>query len=188
MFPRRSLVLAVCALLAPATLSARGPTPTVVVLVRHAERAATPADDPVLTEAGRARADALRAVLADARVDAIITTHYERTRKTAEPLAKAAKVAPVIVRAGADTAAHVREVAAAVRGQPAAGLVVVVGHSNTIPPIIAALGGPTLPDLCDAEYARLFTLVLPPDAPPHLIQSFYGAADPVEPCGRTMSR
>jgi hypothetical protein len=66
--------------------------------------------------------------------------------------------------------------------------VVVVGHSNTIPPIIAALGGPALPDICDGEHARLFTLILPPGAPSRLLQSSYGAPDPAEPCGRTMTR
>ena len=184
----RALVLAVVSIAAVAPLHAQSAAPTIVVLVRHAEKAASPADDPGLTDAGRARADALAQALRDARVDAVITSQYERTRKTAEPIATARHLTPVVVRAGTDTEAHVREVAAAVRSQAAGGLVVVVGHTNTIPPVIAALGGPQLPDICDAEYARLFTLVLPAGGSPRLIQSTYGAPDPAEPCGRTMMR
>jgi broad specificity phosphatase PhoE len=102
--------------------------------------------------------------------------------------AQAQHVEPLVIAAGSDTAAHVREIAATVRGQAAGGLVVVVGHSNTIPAIIAALGGPTLRDLCDGEYSRLFTLVFPREGPPRLIRSWYGAPDAAEPCGRTMIR
>ena len=72
--------------------------PTVVLLVRHAEKAAQPAQNPPLTEAGAARAHSLRSP--DAGVTAIITTQYERTRKTAEPTALAMRVTPEAVDAG----------------------------------------------------------------------------------------
>ena len=172
---------------AAATIQAQQ-APMVVVLVRHAEKAPAPADDPGLTDAGRTRAAALADALSDARVDAIITTAVERTRQTAAPLARKQHVTPIVVPAGADTPTHVRAVAAAVRRQAAGALVVVVGHSNTLPGIIAALGGPALPDLCDEEYSRLFTLVLSGEGPPRLIRSAYGAPDAAEPCGRTMVR
>jgi broad specificity phosphatase PhoE len=184
----RALALATVFIAAVTPLDGQTVASTIVVLVRHAEKATSPENDPGLTDSGRARADALAEALRDARVDAVITSHYERTRKTAEPVAAARHLTPVLIRAGTDTSAHVREVAAAVRSQAAGGLVLVVGHTNTIPPIIAALGGPQLPDICDGEYARLFTLVLPPGGPPRLIQSTYGAPDPAEPCGRTMIR
>jgi broad specificity phosphatase PhoE len=187
MLLHRALVLATVFIAVVTPLDGQTVASTIVVLVRHAEKATSP-EDPGLTEGGRARAEALAEALRDARVDAVITSHYERTRKTAEPVAAARHLTPVLIRAGTDTSAHVREVAAAVRSQAAGGLVLVVGHTNTIPPIIAALGGPQLPDICDGEYARLFTLVLPPGGTPRLIQSTYGARDPAEPCGRTMIR
>jgi broad specificity phosphatase PhoE len=187
MLLHRALVLATVFIAVVTPLDGQTVASTIVVLVRHAEKATSPEHDPGLTEGGRARADALAEALRDARVDAVITSHYERTRKTAEPVAAARHLTPVVIRAGTDTSAHVREVAAAVRRQ-AGGLVLVVGHTNTIPPIIAALGGPQLPDICDGEYARLFTLVLTPGGTPRLIRSTYGAPDPAEPCGRTMIR
>ena len=71
----RSFVLAATAILGlgfgprPATVTA---PPTVVLLVRHAEKEAQPAQDPPLTDAGSARARALVAVARDAGVSAII--------------------------------------------------------------------------------------------------------------------
>jgi broad specificity phosphatase PhoE len=183
-----AVAVAVCIVAALGSIEAQQPAPVIVVLVRHAERASAPPDDPGLSDAGRARAEALAEALEHARVDAVITTQYERTRRTAEPLARGRQLTPVIIRAGADTAAHVREVATAVRLQPPGSFVLVVGHSNTVPAIVGALGGPTLPDLCDAEYATLFALVLPADGAPRLVRSSYGAPDPPEPCGRTMIR
>jgi broad specificity phosphatase PhoE len=184
----RALALTALAITAVTPTHAQEAAPTVVVLVRHAEKAASPADDPGLTDAGRARAGALAEAVRDARVDAVITSHYERTRKTAEPVAAARRLEPIVLQAGTDTVAHVREVAAAVQRQPAGGVVLVVGHTDTIPPIIAALGGPQLPDICDGQYARLFTLVLASGGSARLIQSTYGVPDPADPCGRTMIR
>lgn len=56
-------------------------------------------------------------------------------------------------------AAHIAAVASAV--SQTKGVVLVVGHSNTIPAVIAALGGPRLPDICDATYSDLFVLTPP---------------------------
>jgi len=159
--------------------------PSTVILVRHAERAAEPARDPVLTDAGAQRARDLGAALSSAGVGTIITTQFQRTQLTAAPLGTLIGKAPVIVSAGADARAHVDSVAAAVRR--ASGVVLVVGHSNTIPAIIGALGGPKLPDLCDNQYSRLFVLELGSGAA-HLIQASYGASDPPgsDGCTRTM--
>ena len=51
---------------------------TVVLLVRHAEKAAQPGDDPPLTQDGRRRAEALAGVVKDAHPTAIITTQLRR--------------------------------------------------------------------------------------------------------------
>jgi broad specificity phosphatase PhoE len=162
--------------------------PATVILVRHAERAAAPANDPVLTEAGAQRALDLAATLAGARVTSVITTHLQRTHLTARPLAEKLGLTPMVVRAAGPTAAHVDSVAAAVRRRPAGDVVLVVGHSNTIPAIVGALGGPKLPDLCDAEYSTIFILEYPASGEPRLIRARYGAADPpdADSCARSM--
>lgn len=154
---------------------AAAPKPQVVVLVRHAEKAEAPAGDVTLNDAGQARAEELAIALAEARVDTIITTQFRRTRDTAAPLARSLKVTPVVVQAGSETAAHAKAVARAVLDGGRS--VLVVGHSNTVPAIIGALGGPAMAELCEAEYANLFTLVLVPGQPARLIHGHYGAQD-----------
>jgi broad specificity phosphatase PhoE len=162
--------------------------PSTVILVRHAEKATTPANDPGLTPAGVQRAADLAAALSDAHVNAVITTQLERVKATAKPLADAAKVTPVIVPVSSDVAAHVNAVVAEVATRKPGDVVLVVGHSNTISAIISALGGPRMPDLCDAQYSGLFVLQLRANGPPSFVRGKYGAADPPdsEACARTM--
>jgi phosphohistidine phosphatase SixA len=156
-----------------------GPAP-LVLLVRHAEKAADPKDDPSLTPAGMERARALASALRDAEVGAIITTELRRTRETARPLAEARGLTPEVVETrGGGMEAHARAVAAAVR-RHAGATVLVVGHSNSLPAIIAALGGPRLPDICESVYGTLFVLV-PGAGEARLVRSRYGAADPDPP-------
>src|SRR5215467_14078068 len=85
---------------------------TTVIIVRHAEKAAEPADDPPLTAAGEKRAQDLWLAVKDAGVSAVITTQYARTRATAAPTATAGHITPEIVRAGG---ANPKDVADAVR-------------------------------------------------------------------------
>ena len=148
-----------------------------VVLVRHAEKAVEPSDDPPLTEAGRARAAALAAALDGAGIGAVIVTPFRRTRETAQPLAAALGIAPTAVDVKGGMAEHLEAVIRAVRSRPPGEAVLVVGHSNTIPAIVGALGGPRLPDLCDSEYANLFVMILPERGTPRLIEASYGAPD-----------
>jgi broad specificity phosphatase PhoE len=158
----------------------------VVILVRHAEKAAAPKGDVALSDAGLVRAEALAAALADAHVDAIVTTQLRRTRETAAPLAAKRHLTPVVVPTGENIDAHARAVAEALRDLGP--VVLVVGHSDSVPAIIHALGGPSLPALCETQYAQLFTMVTMPGKPPRLVRSTYGAPDPPVPsdCANTM--
>jgi broad specificity phosphatase PhoE len=149
-----------------------------VILVRHAEKDTAPRNDPPLTAAGAARATALAGVVAEVGIDAVVVTPFRRTRETATPVARARGLVPVEVPVGRDIAAHVAAVADAVHARPPGAAVLVVGHSNTIPAILTALGGPALAGLCDRQYAVLYVLSLPADGPARLITASYGAADP----------
>jgi hypothetical protein len=71
-----------------------------------------------------------------------------------------------------------------VRRRFAGKTVLVVGHSNTVAPIVAALGGAKHRDLCDTEYDALFTVVISDDGAVRTLRSRYGAPTPVgETCG-----
>lgn len=175
-FIRHVVALAALAALWPAVAPAQG-KPTTVYLVRHAEKGTTPAADPPLTPAGAARAQALATLLTDSGVTAVITTELARTRETAAPLAAARRLTPVVVGVRVAPAAHISGVVDAVRAQ-GGGVVLVVGHSNTIPRIVEALGGPALPDLCDAAYSNLFVVRMVPGRPATFTRTKFGAADP----------
>jgi broad specificity phosphatase PhoE len=179
-----ALVAAVLLCLVP-TASAQ---PTTVVLVRHAEKAAAPGPDPELSEAGLARAAALAYALSDAGVSSIITTQFKRTRATAAQLAEKLGLTSITVGAGAELAAHAQATATAVRARPAGGVVLVVGHSNTIPVIIRALGGPEFAELCDSEYDKLFVLQIDSAGSARLFRTRYGAPDDpnAPPCVQSM--
>ncbi len=169
-------------LLAGASARSRQEVPTtVVILVRHAEKAAGSGDVPLSPE-GEARARDLSAIARNAGVNAVVTTQYRRTRQTAEPLVAALHLEPEVVAASGDVAANATATADVIRRRLGGRTVLVVGHSNTIPAIVAALGGTKYPDICDAEYDALFVVVISAGAPPRTIRSRYGAASPREGC------
>ena len=154
----------------PQTPSATGQG--TIFLVRHAERADTAAGtttpDPSLSDAGRARAVSLATMLKDAGITAIFVSEFRRTRETAAPLADALGIVPTVV-AQNDVKALLSRFASI------AGNVLVVGHSNTLPMIIEALGV-TPPAIGDADFDNLF-LVTPAQPssglPPRVIRLHY---------------
>jgi len=132
-----------------------------VIFVRHAERAdggtgtgamtGAPAD-PLLSAAGQARAEKLAAMLADAGIKAIYATEFHRTQDTGKPLASKLGLKVETV-AASDTAA----LAAKIRTDHARDVVLVIGHSNTVPAAIKAIGGPAV-TMRDDEYDAMFVL------------------------------
>jgi len=177
----KALLLSVLLFAAPVLAQQPG---TTVILVRHAEKAAAPANDPPLTEAGQVRAKALAVIARGAGVTAIVTTQFARTRETGAPAAEALHITPDVVTAGGTQ--HVQEAARAIRSH-AGGVVLVVGHSNTIPAIIAALGAPQPPPICDSEYDNLYIVTLPASGSAHVIRARYGEPSPAEAgCGSMM--
>lgn len=130
---------------------------TLVVLVRHAEKADEPADDPGLTGAGRRRAEQLAELLSQAAVTAVYATEYERTQATGRPLAERigteVRVRPIGDRR---IEAHSRAMAREVLDEHAGESVLVVGHSNTVPILVEAFTGRRVAPIADDEYDRIF--------------------------------
>lgn len=158
------LAVLAAALWAPTPAAAQGapadaaaPGPGVIYLVRHAETAPDGTRDPPLSEEGEARARWLAVILSHARLDAVYTTDYRRTRSTATPVAAAAGVRPTLY-----DPADLTTFGLALRER--GGCVLVVGHSNTTPALVAALGGDGGPPLPESEYDRLYTLVIRGDS------------------------
>lgn len=153
--------LAAATVLAMTLIPAIASAQKVVILTRHAERADSQATmttmtgapaDPELSDAGKARAQKLATMLVDAGITAMFTTEFIRTKNTAAPLAARLNLTPDVVTA-AQTAAMIDKIKT-----HANETVFVVGHSNTVPAIIKALGGPDV-TIGDAEYDNLFIYV-----------------------------
>lgn len=145
----------------------------VVVLVRHAEKAAEPSSDPVLTEQGVARARALLDRLENIPIDQIITSQLARTRLTAQFVAEQRGIEPDIVPMENGLEEHIVSVAEAVRSKSAGESILVVGHSNTIPSIVRALTGIEIDPIEDDEYSRIIILVTDPDGRTRMVQAAF---------------
>jgi broad specificity phosphatase PhoE len=175
--PRTILLAAVIAGLASVVARPLEGQATLVIIARHGEKADTTQDTP-LSPAGEARAAALARALADTRLDAVFVTEFVRTQRTGGPAAAARGLNERIIPVHDDSIAHARTVAAALRAERPGSAVLVVEHSNTIPLIISALGGPGGVKVCRLEYATLFVMVLDRGRTPRLLRSRFGAADP----------
>jgi broad specificity phosphatase PhoE len=137
-----------------AALSLQAPafSAVTVFLTRHAERAggggAMANDDPI-SPAGRERADLLARMLSDAGIQKIFVTEYKRTQETAAPLARKLNLVPEVSKSPAAAILAMKS-----------GAVLAVGHSNTLPEIITALGGPAIPRIAEDEFDNLYILTI----------------------------
>ena len=148
----------------------------VIFLVRHAERADAPAqaqqshsmlaEDPPLTPAGEQRAARLATVLSQAGITAIYTSEFKRTRQTAAPLADKLKIKPVMA-AAKDPAPLLAQL------KKAQAPVLVVGHANTLPVLIKALGVTEAVAIGDNDYDNIFIVVRGATGKPTLIRLKY---------------
>ena len=121
--------------------------PPTIYVMRHLQRDA--GNDPSLNALGQANAGRLAGWFGHDRPRAIFVTPYKRARETVAPLAAKLGVTPQDYDPR-DTA----KLVAAVRAVK--GPVLIVGHSNTTPAIVRALGGPDAPELADDDYARIW--------------------------------
>ena len=154
---------------------------TTVFLIRHAERADEPRQDPPLTEKGVARSEALARLLSTAGVKAIYTSQFARTKLTAEPLAKqlgvtatpiSLKLNPSNPRAIADEST--KETVDKILSH-AGGSVLVVGHSNSIPDVIKMLGGDVVPTIDEKKFDDLFVVTVYANGKAKVIHLKYGS-------------
>jgi broad specificity phosphatase PhoE len=150
------------------------PTPTVVLIVRHAEKEDA-GDDPGINEAGARRAQALLDVAEASGVSTIYSSQYRRTRETAQPVSNRLNIQLSEMPVSLDNPGNygillARDVLEKHAGQT----VLVVSHSNVIPTIIEALTQTKVPAIDSNEYDHLFIVIVPKEGPPRLIKAQYG--------------
>jgi broad specificity phosphatase PhoE len=134
---------------------------TTIIVVRHAEKVTDNDGDPPLTPVGEARAALLTRMFGDARapghIDAIYVSPTLRNRMTAAPLAARLGLTPIIAPAR-DATGLARRMLREHEG----GRILVVGHSDTVPEIVAALtGAKHLPQIADDEYGTMYVVIVP---------------------------
>jgi len=133
-----------------------------VIVLRHAEKDPQgDPKDPGLSAAGVARAQALARLLAPGKPTRLFASEFQRAQRTLDPLAQALGLKVEVAAAGKGA-----ELAQRLRALPEGSLSVVVGHSNTVPALVEALGGRIerleKGFLAETEFGRLFVLTLPP--------------------------
>ena len=148
-----------------------GPT---VILVRHAEKGE--GKNPELTADGVARAKALAQALSRAGIDAIYSTQFRRTQATAEPVARALGLEVQTWRVDGNARIHATQFAGYLRRHHRGDTVLAVGHSNTVPFIVTALGAGELPQIPEDEYDHLYLVHLDGTKGARLVRARYGAA------------
>ena len=141
-----SLLLALTGCMTATTPAAPEP---VYYVVRHLH---TPEGqrDPDLLPEGQAAAERLVTMLPPPAI--IYVSDYKRTRQTAAPIAELYRLTPVIYDP-ADTPALVTRV----RQGPWP--VLIVGHSNTVPDIVAALGGTRPAPLSHPDFGDVWRIM-----------------------------
>lgn len=128
-----------------------------IVLVRHTEKDTTDAKnpDPVLSAEGRERAVRLMKAIKKYKPHEIFATAYKRTQQTAEPIANkrkkqiqtydASKQGDLVAKIMASETDHY----------------LIVGHSNTIPPLANLLAKKEIfRNLVDAEHGVIWVIRL----------------------------
>lgn len=139
---------------------------TTVFLVRHAEKADAPREDPPLLETGTARAQSLARILGKSGIKAIYTSQYLRTRATAEPLAKQLGIASVAISLKMSpsnprqvSSESIQEIVDKILQTPGENALV-IGHGNSVPDVIKALGGDVVPTMDEKEFDDLFVVTV----------------------------
>ena len=148
-------------------------TPMTVILVRHAEKAVVPPEnkDPDISMEGEKRAAELAKMFGDAGIGAIFVSQYKRTQQTVKPLADKLGLTATPVEAQ-----KTPELIKQIRAQKAGQVVFVAGHNNTVPEVIAALGGPKLPIIPETQYDNLYILTVNSDGSAKLLKLKYGSS------------
>jgi broad specificity phosphatase PhoE len=167
----RSLICSFCLALLALAILPRGAAQQAVILVRHAEKISDDlnARDVPLSRAGEARARLLAEMLRDSGTTAIYASDTLRTRATAQPLARLLKL-PIRNLDQRNPESAVRRL----QKENPADVVLVVGHADTLPELLAAFGYRREVRIANDDYANLFVVIPRSGKPPSVLHLDYG--------------
>ena len=126
--------------------------PSKIYLVRHAEKSTEPPDNPHLTPAGQQRAQDLAAYLKNKKIKRIYSTETNRTRETAMPVSKETGK-PIQIYKNDTLKAMLLRI---IEGDDNT---LIVGHSNTLLPMLDALQiKHQIKEIADNDYDNIFVV------------------------------
>jgi broad specificity phosphatase PhoE len=159
----------------PLRVRAAGEPAVTFILVRHAEKKIVPPEnkDPDISPAGVARAEELARMFGGSGITAIYATQFKRTQQTVKPLADRLGLEVNQVEAG-----KTPELVKQLRARKAGETIFIAGHNNSVPEIIAALGGPQMPIIPETEFDNLYILTVQSDGAAKLLKLKYGSPLP----------
>jgi broad specificity phosphatase PhoE len=141
--------------------------------VRHAEKQVATAgqpmmspNDPPLTDEGKTRARNLARILGKAGINTIITSQFLRTKDTAQPLAEALGLTSQVIPIAAHPTERGKVSPESVKNivdkifKSGGEAVLVVGHTNTLPDVIAMLGGGNISEIPETDYDNIFVVTV----------------------------
>ncbi|HEY4639797.1 MAG TPA: phosphoglycerate mutase family protein [Thermoanaerobaculia bacterium] len=161
-----------CAALLLLLTAARPSAPTTILIVRHAEKQLNAGDDPHLSEAGVARAQALARVVEHANIDVVYVSQFLRNKETVAPLA--AKQISVVTLPVGKSEEYPKLIVNDILTKHSGKTVLIVSHSNIVPGIVEELAKVKVPDIPDSEYSRLYIVTVQPGKAPKVIAAQYG--------------
>jgi broad specificity phosphatase PhoE len=137
-------------------------TTTTIVLIRHAEKQVGAISDAPLSPQGEVRASRLAQMFGDSetfgRIGRIYVTNTRRTRQTAAGVAQRLGLDPEIIDANTNSKELARRVLRDNRG----GRALVVGHSNTVPEIVAEIARlEKVPPIGEEEFDTVYIVTVP---------------------------
>lgn len=143
-----------------------------IYIVRHAEKAAEPANDPVLTTEGKQRAETLKELLKNKNIKAVFSTQRVRTSETAAPISRLISV-PVQYY-GSDTLSQfLQNIILSKRNT------LIVGHSNTSVTMVKSLQLPhVVTFIAEDDYDNMFIIEVKNGKAVRIIETTYGAVSP----------
>jgi len=142
-----------------------------IILVRHAEKIADDLNgkDVPLSQAGQERARLLAEMLKDSGITAIYASDTVRTRATAMPLAKRLGL-PIQNLGQHDPEGAIRWL----KKENPNDVVLIVGHADTLPGLLRALGYQREVKIHSNQYSNLFVVLPRAGKPPSVIRVSFG--------------
>jgi broad specificity phosphatase PhoE len=134
---------------------------TTIVVIRHAEKDTANVADPALSPAGEARAALLARLFGNAqgpgRLDAIYVSDTLRSRMTAAPLAERLGLVPIV-----DGSDQPKGLVRRVLKENSGKRVIIVGHVNTVPEIVALLSDRSdIPKMDERDFGAMYVVTVP---------------------------